>query len=612
MKNRAAQRSFSSGKFKSGQWRSRVIRGNATIIRSIAAFLSFKRSGVDRLAKRCFPHYRVVDFGCGRGAYSLWFLERCPCSILAVDWSPEALKGFDGVPVQGKILRVCADLQMLPFKEESIHALFSIDVLGHLSDQQQTLKEIFRVCCPGAPLFLHSECSDYRTRWPDSAFIRKCGSDYLAELDGHIAIRTSNEMRTLLRHHFTITRFFSPAGILGWLFGYPDKYFFVYKKKAPGLLNLLMGMFSLIKKTPLLGVLLRLTNSCTNHVELLLRFEGGGSCFAEVEKPMGTTQLQDASAGIDIIIPTYQRAASTPKLVESLLGQCSGKDAIYVVSQDATLPELPESSRVHLLISSPPNLPAARNMGIKASHNPIILFLDDDVTIEGNLLVAHRKCYRNPEIGGVAGYVEDPCFDKSTDIPSRFDPATGRIIQNFSSPKSGFTISMMGAHMSFRRSVLMSIGGFDTNFKRNAHFEDVDCAFRLLKTGYKIWYCSDARVSHLRCERGGCRSDSSSKFLYHSYANSTYFSLKYAPFSRAGEWIQYWKYRLEFDSRKKGAPGSLKPVNRDYQAVLAGLLGAIAGAARFYFKGERKGLPDCLGKRQEELHDNDRMGIPAN
>jgi ubiquinone/menaquinone biosynthesis C-methylase UbiE len=93
-----------------------------------------------------------------------------------VDWSIEALKSARLNDNSGKVLPVCADLHLLPFKHESIDALFSVDALGHLSNQERALDEISRICRPGAQLFLHSECGDYRKRWPDNILLKKSES----------------------------------------------------------------------------------------------------------------------------------------------------------------------------------------------------------------------------------------------------------------------------------------------------------------------------------------------------------------------------------------------------------------------------------------------------
>ena len=324
---------------------------------------------------------------------------------------------------------------MLPFKHESADMLFTVDTIGHLQNQEKALDEILRVTRPGALLFLHSECGDYRKRWPDKHLIKLIGYDFLARLDGHYSIRPSGELYNFYGRRFEIIKFFSPAGLLGWLLGYPDKYILAFKKARIWWMVIITFIFSIIKRLPVLGVALRLINAITNKLELLFGIEGGGSCFALVRKPLSQVNAVEFSANaIDIIIPTFNRADSVYNLLQLLLNQCRPIDSIFVVWQGKEKPAVPESSQIHCLFCSHPNLPSARNLGVRAGHNPIILFLDDDVFPDAGLVEAHRKCYGETFTGGVAGYVDDPFFDKDSPVPSQFNPATGEIHQNFSFP----------------------------------------------------------------------------------------------------------------------------------------------------------------------------------
>lgn len=299
--------------------------------------------------------------------------------------------------------------------------------------------------------------------------------------------------------------------------------------------------------------------------------------------------------GIDIIIATYKRPDSINVLVNSILNQCTGSDMIYIVFQELSEKIEFTSTKVISLYSGPPNLPNARNLGIKAGSNPIVLFIDDDVIPDNNLLTHHRNSFQDPMIGCVAGYVDDPLFDKNAaKVPSIFDPLSGKLVQNFSINKSQYTISAMGANMSFKREALNTVGKFDSGFKRNALWEEIDYTFRLLKSNYLIWFNADAKVVHLRNSTGGCRADNSYKYLFNNYANTAYFCCKYAPFRFTKTWLHYWKYRLEYDTRKKQNNHKKTHIKHDYLAVLSGFSGAIAGILRYVFSGRRIGLPEQL------------------
>jgi glycosyltransferase involved in cell wall biosynthesis len=297
---------------------------------------------------------------------------------------------------------------------------------------------------------------------------------------------------------------------------------------------------------------------------------------------------------IDIIIPTYNRPDAIPQLVAALLPQCNAQTGIIVVSQGSALAGgLPSGSTALRL--DRPNLPRARNAGLAASSADIALFLDDDIEPFPGLVEAHRSCYADQSIAGVAGFVDDPLFDPKQTRPSSIDLSTGNCVQNFSLPSSGRTISAMGANMSFRRSALLSIGGFDEQYRSNALWEEIDCCLRILASGHALHYCAEAKVRHLRRQDGGCRAEKKYRYLYHQFANTAYFGCRFAETRHYGSWLRFWKYRLEFLTRKIGIGGK---TGHDSIGVLAGLLGAAGGVLRFCAAGmKRRGGRFRIDKR---------------
>jgi GT2 family glycosyltransferase len=278
---------------------------------------------------------------------------------------------------------------------------------------------------------------------------------------------------------------------------------------------------------------------------------------------------------IDVIIPTYGRLEHARHTADAVVAQCDAGDRIFIIWQGTQNRVLENTNAITFLHSSPPNLPRARNCGVHAGQNPILLFLDDDIIPDDGLIAAHRRAYTDASIGAVAGYVDDALFDKSRAEPSWFDKTTGSIKQNFSVTLSQETISFMGANMSIRREALLRINGFDEQFKRNAIWEDIDCAFRIRAAGYRIWFCADAKVKHLRMDNG-CRRDTGLRYLYHRFANTAYFAGKHIPRNYTKSWLTYWKYQLEYLSRKRWLFLRHDPV-----VVLAGCCGAIGGILRY-------------------------------
>jgi SAM-dependent methyltransferase len=281
---------FNDAKHARGEWNTTVVATQSNMLRSCADFLSQKRKGVDELAA-VVPSAggMVLDAGAGQGAYGIWFASRNGCSVVGVDSSLEALRRAKAHAasrrLRGKILPVCADIGALPFRQEQFRATFSIDTLGHIEDVNKVLDEMLRCSAAGAPLFLHSECADYRRRWPDRMLIRKLGEDLPARRDGHIGLLEARDLFMLYTRRFRVISFVNPAGYLGWFLGYPEKYRPAFAAAGLGGFTLFLGFCAAVKNLPIIGIGLRLVNALSNHLENFLGLTGGGSCFAVVRKP---------------------------------------------------------------------------------------------------------------------------------------------------------------------------------------------------------------------------------------------------------------------------------------------------------------------------------------
>lgn len=260
------------------------------MVRFCAGFLSQKRRGVDELAAMMptAAQGMVLDAGAGQGAYSVWFASasrsvRDAHRVVGVDGSFTALR--KSRRMKGRIAMVCADLHALPFREQRFCASFSIDTLGHVADVNKVLDELLRCVVSGAPLFLHSECADYKKRWPDRMLIRRLGRDLPAEQDGHVRLLDARELFTLYSRRFRIISFVNPAGYLGWFLGYPEKYRPAFAAAGLNGFAWFLSVCAFVKRMPVLGVIMRLKNALSNHMENYLGLTGGGSCFAFVKKP---------------------------------------------------------------------------------------------------------------------------------------------------------------------------------------------------------------------------------------------------------------------------------------------------------------------------------------
>jgi len=111
---------------------------------------------VGKLYDKLFPqpNGNLLDLGCGTGFY-FPLLSQHAKSIVGVDVSKSMLEEARQLIAQRQLsdcsVRECSALE-LPFEDASFDVVHCWDVLHHVSDVAQTLKEIRRVLTPGGRL----------------------------------------------------------------------------------------------------------------------------------------------------------------------------------------------------------------------------------------------------------------------------------------------------------------------------------------------------------------------------------------------------------------------------------------------------------------------------
>jgi GT2 family glycosyltransferase len=162
--------------------------------------------------------------------------------------------------------------------------------------------------------------------------------------------------------------------------------------------------------------------------------------------------------------------------------------------------------RVKLVSDNGKGAARARNLGIRATAGEIVVFTDDD-------------CQPEPTWLGtlVAALAEDPGagIAYGTVSPGPHDPRDGFIVGfkpdrrlRLTGKVSKLRDSGISANVAFRRSALVSTGGFDEVLGPGSYFpcaEDFDLAYRVLAQGYALLHVPEARLLHhgLRDWRSG-------------------------------------------------------------------------------------------------------------
>ena len=239
---------------------------------------------------------------------------------------------------------------------------------------------------------------------------------------------------------------------------------------------------------------------------------------------------------VSIIIPTFQREKPVRDTLNAVLAQtiagCSLSTDSELIVVDQTLQHEPETQAIltnpgirHLRLEHP-NLPAARNAGIRAASGDIVLFLDDDIYPGPDLITLHRRHYNDPTIGSVAGrvHVSNRCFLSAKPDPAGHPWPDGPNI--FDRNQAGERAFAPGGHLSVRRDLAMQAGLFDENFIGNAVAEEEDFGFAIRRLGYRVIYDPQPWIIHLAAPSGGCREQRDIREGALFYRNKLYFALK--------------------------------------------------------------------------------------
>jgi glycosyltransferase involved in cell wall biosynthesis len=165
---------------------------------------------------------------------------------------------------------------------------------------------------------------------------------------------------------------------------------------------------------------------------------------------------------VSVIIPTYNYARFIGQAIESVLAQTYQDFEVIVVddgSTDDTRERVARFSQVRYLYQANQGIAPARNAGLHASRGELLVFLDADDRLLPEALAIGVDCLNaNPDCAFVSGHWE---------VVSNFgDPLpSSPIICVTSDHYQAFLdfnyIGTVGQVM-FRRSILESVGGFDS------------------------------------------------------------------------------------------------------------------------------------------------------
>jgi glycosyltransferase involved in cell wall biosynthesis len=200
--------------------------------------------------------------------------------------------------------------------------------------------------------------------------------------------------------------------------------------------------------------------------------------------------VQALNPTFTVVIPTYNRVARLQRVISALERQAYPLDAFEVVivsdgstdGTDACLNALRSTMRVRWFAQPNRGPAAARNLAVQKAEGEFILFIDDDVVPEPQLLREHARSHGEADRDVVVlGPLLTPAAFEMTPWVRWEQEALMKqytALQNGDWPASARQFYTGNA--SLRRSHILSVGGFDEGFRRA---EDVELAYRLADRG---------------------------------------------------------------------------------------------------------------------------------
>ena len=218
---------------------------------------------------------------------------------------------------------------------------------------------------------------------------------------------------------------------------------------------------------------------------------------------------------LSVIIASYKRCEQLELCVEDLCAQNTNEPfEVVLVLQDYQVGAADRlrrmfGERVHLQIAEFPaglGTSRARNTGLRMAKGEIVAFLDDDERLPSHWVNEMVAYYDDKSLGGVGGFV---------DHPGHYNPARNAVYRalgitsnRYKIDWGGFNVGparhprddqpaawLSGGNMSFRRSAMLAVGGFDEALGSFWH-EDVDVTHRVAKSGWKVISSRKITVEH--------------------------------------------------------------------------------------------------------------------
>ncbi len=213
--------------------------------------------------------------------------------------------------------------------------------------------------------------------------------------------------------------------------------------------------------------------------------------------------LEDTGRLITALICTRNRGRSLIGTISSILANTHPNFEIVVVDQSTdsetaqALTPFLHDERLRYVPQAAQGLGRARNLGLTEARGEIVAMTDDDCEVPPHWLETMAAVFEDhPQVAVAFCNVDPVPYDRTAGFIPAYQRSGDKMLL---SSRDKCTARGIGAGIAVRRSVVLSLGGFDAMLGAGGGFhgcEDGDMAVRALLRGYGVYETDAVSVQH--------------------------------------------------------------------------------------------------------------------
>lgn len=216
-----------------------------------------------------------------------------------------------------------------------------------------------------------------------------------------------------------------------------------------------------------------------------------------------------------VILCSRERSADVVQTLTALLAalEAAAQEWEVVVVDNASTDDTAAAAkrvlgnRGTVVLEQRLGLSHARNRGVAEASGEVLVFIDDDITVDDRWVRTYERVFEDAEIGAAGGPVE-------TIFPEGSDPDYVRAVMEDGGSGTGHYMPdggrievvpgkapgyPRGGNMAIRAAAIEDVGDFDVALGWGKHqipAEETELFARMCAKGYRVWYEPDAHVLH--------------------------------------------------------------------------------------------------------------------